>query len=204
MNESADTIHIADLQWEKEKQIIMQLMRGVQLKLIAEQYGTNPKEIHRLREKLINNFGYIRNQLPPEIQEYLKSWAKKHKRTISDEVTKEAIIKKELDSHKDDLYQAAKDIIRKLPTYTDWECDDSSILEINVERNDLDAIDMFQSRLAIDLFLHLRNDILELQRYSRWEDIKVGEITQKLLDLISAKAAIRDFKGKCDIYPYRN
>lgn len=109
-------------------------------------------------------------------------------------------LEENLKRHKEDLTKAARKVLNKLNTYVVW---DNSMLidEINLENNDLETIGFFQDELVAGLFAHLKHDLSELAPFSRWEDLRVKDITFQLIKKISMKAARREFDGKCPACP---
>lgn len=114
-------------------------------------------------------------------------------REISEEDSEE-----ELKRHKEDLAQAAREVLRRLYTYIPWD-EGITIEDINLEKDDTEAIGFFTDKIIIGLFAHLQNDMPTLQKCKMWEELKVKDITTQLLDEISLKAANRDFHGKCEV-----
>lgn len=107
-------------------------------------------------------------------------------------------LEENLKKHKEDLVVVAKKVLNKLNTYIIWN-DNMLIGEINVEKNDLKTIGFLQDQLVIGLFTHLKHDIPELAPFSRWEDLRVKDITFELKNKISMKVARREFRGKCEV-----
>ena len=104
----------------------------------------------------------------------------------------------ELKRHKEDLAEVAKKVLDKLNTYIVWD-DNVLIGEINLEKDDLKMIGFFQDQLVIGLFTHLKHDLPELAPFSRWEDLRVKDITFELMNKISMKAARREFEDICKV-----
>jgi len=107
-------------------------------------------------------------------------------------------LEENLKRHKEDLAETAKKILNKLNSYITWD-DNALIGEINLEKDDLETMGFFQDQLVIGLFAHLKHDLSELAPFSRWEDLRVKDITFELRNKISMKAARREFKDMCKV-----
>jgi hypothetical protein len=193
-----DEREIAKIGWAKQKKILQLLAGGKHLVInLAAENDTDEKTIHRIRAKAIKDFYLIKRELPISVQNYLRSWAIKHNKEIVEKGQRE-INREKLEQHKEDLYIETRLVLAKLYEYCAWP-DDMTIGEINVERDDLEAIGLFRDELVIDLFEHLQNDIEGLNPFARWEDLTPKDINTDLLKLISQKAVNRDFGDKCRI-----
>jgi len=115
-----------------------------------------------------------------------------------DRQVSEENLEEKLKRHKEDLARVAKKVLDKLNTYIVWD-DNAFIGEINVEKDDLKTIGFFQDQLVIGLFTHLKYDLPELAPFSRWEDLRVKDITFELTNKISMKAARREFEDRCRV-----
>lgn len=189
---------IAKFGWQKRKKILELLADGKhRVKDLAAEYHTEEKMIHRIREKAIKEFYLINNQLTEEVQDYLRYWALKHDKNLV-EVSPLEEYQEKLKRHKEDLAGVAKEVLDKLNTYIIWD-DNMLIDEINLEKDDLKTIGFFQDQLVIGLFTHLKHDLPELASFSRWEDLRVKDITFELTNKISMKAARREFKDECRV-----
>jgi hypothetical protein len=195
--QSEGFFEIADLGFEKEKEILRLLASGRRIKQLAAQYNTYPKAIYRIRDRAMKEFYILKRELPKEVQDYLRHWAFKHNRELIEINPEEAHIEK-LKRHQEDLVEATKKVLEKLNLYVIYD-DNMLIGEINVQEDDLETIGFFQDQLVIGLLTHLRQDISELAPFSRWEDLRVKDITFKLKNEISMKAARREFGGKCKV-----
>jgi len=115
------------------------------------------------------------------------------------------VVSKELKQHKEELALCAKELVKRLKNYVEEEwAGDLEISAILVNQNDFDAIEFFNKDITQELFVHLTsldNEFAELKGLGSWEDLLVGQITEPFLNLISLKAARRDFEGRCSSCP---
>jgi len=199
INESSKAKREIDkIGWGRQKEILKLLADGrYQLKQIAKQYDTDEKTIHRIRLRAIENFHLIKQDLPVNVQNYLRLWAEKHGKEFLEKSPREAK-KEKLKQHKEDLCRAAEKIYAELCECCTWPAH-MTIEEINLERNDPKLVGLFLDKVVIGLFAHLQADIEDLKRFTRWEDLTPNDISKGLLDTISTKVAKREFKGKCNL-----
>ena len=183
--------------WEKEKEILNLLANGKKNKDIAAELNINDKAIQRVRERALANFTRMQYLLPEKVQEYLVSWALRHNKTISGEELS-TNFKKQIDKHKEDLYQVTRELLRKLDSYILWDVH-TLIGEIIVEEGNFEAISFFQDDVTIGLFEHLKHDIDELKPYNMWGEIPLKNFSPNLKKQISSKAAERDFNNRCSL-----
>jgi hypothetical protein len=107
--------------------------------------------------------------------------------------------------HKEQLAFCAKELVKRLKIYVEEEwAGDLEISAILVDQNDFDAIEFFNKAITQELFVHLASlddEFTELKGLGTWEDLHVSNITEPFLNLISLKAARRDFEGRCRSCP---
>lgn len=110
---------------------------------------------------------------------------------------------KALDDHKNDLAECAKELVKRLKQYSqDWDDKDLKIHEILVDEDDFGGIEYFSKKITNGLLRHLAEYdkyFSELKALHDWTDFSIGDINENLLNLISLRAALRDFSGKCEI-----
>jgi len=104
-------------------------------------------------------------------------------------------------NHADNLAECAKLLVKMLRFYQiNWvaEC---TIEDILTDLDGFEAIEFFNDKLTRGLLVHLSQfkEFPELKALHCWFDLEVGKISEPLLDLISLKAALREFKGECEI-----
>lgn len=181
---------IEKMVWEKEKRILESLAKGMKIKDIAVEYTINDQAIHRVRKRALTYYIDRQDLLPKDVQEYLVLWASRHNKNISGV--------KQMERHKEDLYQAARELLRKLDSYLLWD-GITLIGKIIVEEENFETIIFFQDDITIGLFEHLKRDINELKPFNKWEELSLKVISIGLRKQISLKAIDRDFNGKCGL-----
>ncbi|MFZ2036047.1 MAG: hypothetical protein WCC72_10300 [Dehalococcoidales bacterium] len=104
-------------------------------------------------------------------------------------------------NHADDLAECAKLLVKMLRFYHETWAADCTIEDILCDRDDFEAIEFFNDKLTCGLLVHLvkSGDFKNLEDLHCWFDLEVGKINDAFLNLISLKAALRDFEGECEI-----
>ena len=104
-------------------------------------------------------------------------------------------------NHADDLAECAKLLVKLLRFYSEHWTVQCTIEDILGDRDDFDAIEFFNDKITRGLFTHFSQSeyFKELTDLDSWFDLAVGKISEAKLNLISLKAALRDFEGECDL-----
>ena len=104
-------------------------------------------------------------------------------------------------NHPDNLAECAKLLVKILRFYHEYWAEDSTIEDILTDLDDFDAIEFFNNKLTQGLLVHLSQskEFPELKVLHCWFDLEVGKITETFLNLISLKAALKQFEGECDL-----
>lgn len=201
MPQNNNEFPVANITWQRKIEIL-KLLASHQTKVaaIASQYYTNEKAIYRLRLRALSYPSNLKATLPQEVQDYLMEWGLVHHPELIEQSTtqEDTLNKRNSEKHVEDLAQAAREVLRRLYTYIPWN-EDTTIEDINLEKDDVEATGFFTDKIIIGLFAHLQNDIQIFQKRKMWEELKVKNITAQLLDEISLKAANRDFHGRCEV-----
>lgn len=199
INESGEAKReIGKIGWKKQKEILKLLAGGkYRITQISQLHDIDERTIHRIRARAIKDFHIIKKELSVNVQNYLRSWAKKHNKEFLEKSPRE-IKRERLEQHKDDLCKAAGKVYAELCECCAWPTH-MTIEEINLERNDPKLVGLFLDKVVIGLLAHLQTDIEDLKPFTQWEDLTPKDISNALLDSISMKSAKREFNGRCDI-----
>jgi len=198
--------HITSVQ---RKEILRLLAQGeMTIKEIADRYNTYEKKITRVRETALTYSSAMRASLSEEIQDYLRDWALEHRPKIAGSLLKNQLTPSvNSDAHMDDLAACAKELVKRLKDYNaEWE-GTLRICDILVDQDDFDGVEFFNKKITKCLLTHLasaKSSFPELKGMHNWEEFRVGDSDEHFLNLISLKAALRDFDGKCDLCPKEN
>ena len=103
-------------------------------------------------------------------------------------------------NHIEDLRNCAKRLVKILETSIGLPKVYTIEDEITVYK-DFEKLKFFENKLTRGLLVHLAQceDFPQLKQLDSWIDLKVGDINEVFLALISLKAASRDFEGSCDL-----
>jgi hypothetical protein len=111
-------------------------------------------------------------------------------------------LEEKLRQHKNDLAECAKELVKRLKKYSEeWE-GDLKIYEILVNEDDFGGIEFFNKKITQGLLIHLANYdeyFSELQELKTWDELSIGDINENFVNLISLRAALGEFSGKCKI-----
>jgi hypothetical protein len=192
-----ESMPITDSNWSLQKNVLNDLANNlVKQRVIQEKYGINDiHEIYQIRDWAIAHFYSIKKDLPEVTQQYLRLWAKGHKRTLVDSEQIDAL--SDTKSHMDDLAIKAREMVNHIKEYSGC-ADDWNIYE-TWSNDDIEGLKLLDDPLVQDLFSHLKHDLPELDKFSSWDDMTFGDVTFELTKKILKKAEKRDFNGKCDI-----
>ena len=171
-----------------------------QLKNIAAESNTEEKTIHRIRARAIKDFYLIKKELPTQVQNYLRVWSVKHGKELV-EISPSNDLKEKLKQHKNDLADAAKEVLKILNMFegrTDLD-ENTEIGEVILIENDTETAGILEKQIVVGLFTHMKNEIAELVPLSCWQDLTPNYISFELRKKISMKAARRDFIGECEV-----
>jgi len=196
-----DERKIANIGWVKQKEILKLLSVGKhQVKQLAAENYTYENTIYRIRAKAIKDFYLIKKELPAQVQNYLRVWAAKYDKELL-EVSPSDAFREILKQHKDDLVNAANDVLKILSRFEGrTDLDESvEIGEVILVENDTETAGILEKQIVAGLFTHIKNEIAELAPLSCWQDLTPKYISFALRKKISMKAATREFKGKCEV-----
>ena len=103
-------------------------------------------------------------------------------------------------NHVEDLSKGSKKLVKILESYINWP-KDYTVVNILSDLKDFDTITLLESKTMHNLLVHLAQskDFPQLEQLDSWINLKIGDINEVFLALISLKAASREFKGECDI-----
>jgi hypothetical protein len=189
---------------QQNKEILVLLAQRGKRKDIAAKYHTSEKAISRVRERALTSPVY-RASLPKQVQEYLTYWEQVHQKISASS----KIPSQNNDSHFDNLAACAKDLVTRLRTLK--EAFDEAGLRQNTtiqemvegleDDEDFEMIEFFNSKITRGLLAHLSESefVPGLNELHSWFDFEVSKISDNFLKMIRLEAALRQFKGKCEL-----
>lgn len=194
---------IADKDWEREVGILKLLAKGRKISSVAGQYRENDRWIIRLRNKAATYPASLIVLLPLEVQDYLVKINRKNRPELKSEIERIRLVKStgEIDSeallrkkakvdHKNDLSEAAQNLVNHLQSYWPYTWPtDQTIAEIAVENDELDLVRLLKKPPTQWLFSHMQIEFPELQSTDKWDNLKVREITERIIYSLSLRAA---------------
>lgn len=191
-------------------EILGLLANRTKIEDIAKKYVTNAKAIFRTKKEALAFSPAMKATLSEEVQEYLTYYEGGQKK-IAGLFPKDGSNSSQItEEHANDLANCAKDLVIRLRTYKEeadkeeWPAETliREILE-NLEEEDLDDIEFFNKKITRGLLAHLSKSefITDLETLQSWFDLEVGTITDDFLKMIRLEAALKEFKGKCELCP---
>jgi len=103
--------------------------------------------------------------------------------------------------HLDEISTAARELAESLKanywpyTYTSKQV----IAEDAVDYDNTDLVSLLNSLQIKWLFSHVKDEFPQLSGLTRWDDLRVCDIDENLVDTLIKKAARREFQGDCEI-----
>jgi len=195
------------------------LARKVKKVNIAEQVDRSEKWVRDVEKEALDYPVSLIKTLPLEVQDFiaketqdkrLKSEIEKMKSPPSEtqailppNVVKTDKINRVIvsnDNHFEELSECAKKLVKILEPYMNWP-PNYRVENILNDLKDFEKLKFFENKMARGVLVHLARceDFPQLEQLDSWINLKVGDINEVFLALISLKAASRDFEGECEI-----
>jgi hypothetical protein len=168
---------------------------------IAAKYHTNEKAISRVRDQALNYSQTMKSGLSKGVQQYLILYKELRPKKTESSPKKDQIYN--IDEHFDELAKYAKELAEILEEFIDpgaaYTLYES--MEGLIEEGNFDLIEFFYKKITGCLFSHLKYSELVpgLETLDSWDDLEVSKIDDHFIKMIRLEAAIRGFKGECEI-----
>lgn len=220
-NSTTVTTGDGDNEWQRKIKVLTLLARKVKKVNIATQVGYSDKWIRDVEKEALDYPASLIKTLPPEVQDFIAKEKQNKRLGLKSEIEKtksppsetQAILSPNVvmtdninqgivtdKNHVEDLSNCAKKLVKILGTYNGWD-PNYRVENILNDLKDFENLKFFENKLTRGLLVHLAQseDFPQLEQLDSWMNLKVGDINEVFLALISLKAASREFEGECDI-----
>ncbi len=208
-----------DIEWQRIITVLTLLARKVKKVNIAEQVERSEKWVRDVEKEALDYQASLIKTLPLEVQDFiakekqnkrLKSETEKTKSPPSetqDILSQNVVIIDNINqgivtdkNHVEDLSKCAKKLVVMLEPYMRWP-QNYRVEDILNTLKDFEKLKFFENKMARGVLVHLAQseDFPQLTQLDSWINLKISDINEVFLALISLKAASGEFKGECEI-----
>lgn len=108
--------------------------------------------------------------------------------------------KNNLEEHSKILAEVTRVLAEQLRSIKQYAPEKNEMIgALVVDYDQPDFLEFWDDFPAKALLSHLQAELPELQNLDRWGNLRVSDITEGLLDMLSVKAIHKEFQGKCAI-----
>lgn len=108
--------------------------------------------------------------------------------------------KDDLEKHWKDLSKAAKRFSDKLKLVRRYTLmTEATIAEYGVEEKDFELLELLEDDYVRCLLPHMQEELPRLRYLNSWDDLRIRDITEELLETLFLRATQGEFKSKCKI-----
>lgn len=96
------------------------------------------------------------------------------------------------------LAEKAQELLDHLKSYFPF-IEDYTIAEIAVNNDDFECINLMTDYRTKCLLSHMKAELPELEELKTWDDLKISDINDRLLDTLGLRAENQQFVGICEV-----